>query len=401
MPLCYNEINRPCLRIGRFTHTLGSAILLSKNSIPLPLKNVTLFQERKCLFMPRKRQIMRNPNNYGTIKKLSGNRSRPYMVGVNPRINDNGSYSYDILGYYEDRPSAMIALAEYNKSPIDLTNKNITFAEVYSLYFEDKYIRSKKKLSAASQASTAAAFKNCSSLHNKVFSDLRHSDLQKVIDTCSLKHSSLELIVSLLKGMYAFAIREDIVQRNHAEYIRINIADDDEHGVRMADDDIKKLWDNTDIPFVKVILIYLYTGWRARELSEMPKASIDLDKMVMVGGKKTKAGKNRIVPIHPRIQGFVRELYNSESEYILSYGKTHMPYHKLHNNFANALSAVSITEKYTLHDCRHTFGSWLDDISAPDSIRNLLMGHTGTGLDEKVYIHKTLEQLRDTIEKIP
>jgi len=41
--------------------------------------------------MPRKRQIMRNPNNYGTIKKLSGNRRRPWMVGVNPKINDMGT----------------------------------------------------------------------------------------------------------------------------------------------------------------------------------------------------------------------------------------------------------------------------------------------------------------------
>lgn len=260
--------------------------------------------------MSKKRQIMRNPNNYGTIKKLSGNRSRPYMVGVNPKINDTGSYSYDILGYFEDRPSAMIALAEYNKNPIDLTNKNITFAEVYSLYFEDKYTHSKKKLSSASQASTNAAFNNCSSLHNKVFSDLRHSDLQKVIDNCPLKHSSLELIVSLLKGMYAFAMREDIVQRNHAEYIRISIADDDEHGVRIADDDVKKLWANTDIPFVRVILIYLYTGWRAREFAEMPKSNIDLNEMIMVGGMKTKAGKDRIIPIHPRIQGFVSDLKN-------------------------------------------------------------------------------------------
>ena len=353
--------------------------------------------------MPRKRQIMRNPNNYGTIKKLSGNRRRPYMVGVNPKINDKGTYTYEILGYYEDRTEAMIALAEYNKNPVDLTNKNITFEEVYNLYYEDKYVKSKKQLSKASQASTRSAFKNCKSLHGKKFCDLRHSDLQKVVDDCTLKYSSLELIVSLFNGMYAFAIREDITQRNHAEYVKINIADDDEHGVRLSDASVTSLWAHTeDFPFAKVILIYLYTGWRAREFSEMKKESIDLDNMTMTGGKKTKAGKNRIIPIHPRIQGFVRELYDaSHNEYILPSKKGNISYYKLYNSFINTLSDIGIKENYTLHDCRHTFGSWLDDTGASNAVRNLLMGHAGIDLDEKVYIHKTVEQLREAIEKLP
>ncbi|MBR2408962.1 MAG: tyrosine-type recombinase/integrase [Lachnospiraceae bacterium] len=353
--------------------------------------------------MPRKRQIMRNPNNYGTIKKLSGNRRRPWMVGVNPKINDKGTYTYDILGYYEDRTEAMIALAEYNKNPVDLTNKNITFEEVYRLYYEDKYVKSKKKLSKASETSTRTAFNNCKEIHNRKFLDLRHSDLQQVIDDCPLRHASLELILTLFKGMYAFAMKEDITQRNHAEFVKINIEDDDEHGVRFTNESVASLWEHTEVfPFTKVILIYLYTGWRAREFSEMKKESIDLDNMIMTGGLKTKAGKNRVVPIHPKIQGFVRELYNaSDNEYILPSKKGAMSYFKLYTYFMQTLSDVGIKEKYTLHDCRHTFDSWLDDAGVPNTIRNLLMGHSGEGIDEKVYIHKTIEQLREAIEKLP
>lgn len=346
--------------------------------------------------MPRKRQIMRNPNNYGTIKKLSGNRSRPYMVGVNPRINDNGSYSYDILGYYEDRPSAMIALAEYNKSPVDLTNRKLTFADVYEAYYEDKFIRSKKKLSKSSMVNSNVGFNNCSALHGRIFSELRHADLQKVVDDCPLKHSSLELIVSLYRGMYAFALREDIVQKNHAEYVKINIPDDDEHGIRFSDDDITLLWAHTELPFVRITLIYLYTGWRATELSEMPKENVDLEEMLMTGGKKTKAGKDRIVPIHPRIQCFVRELCEAGSPRLIP-----LSYAQINRNFASALNACGITKKYTLHDCRHTFGSWLDDAGTPEVVRNLLMGHAGKSIDEKIYIHKTIDQLRGAIEKLP
>ncbi len=353
--------------------------------------------------MPRKRQIMRNPNNYGTIKKLSGNRRKPWMVGVNPKINDKGTYTYEILGYFEERTDAMIALAEYNKNPVDLTNKNITFEEVYNLFYEDKFVKSKKKLSASSAYAAKSAFKNSKDLHNRKFVDIRHADLQKVLDECPMRHASLENIVFLFKGMYAFALREDIVQKNHAEFVKISIPDDDEHGVRFSDTSVTSLWAHTEtFPFTKVILIYLYTGWRAREFSEMKKDAIDLENMTMVGGKKTKAGKERVVPIHPRIQGFVKELYEaSDSEYILPSGKRNMSYSKLYNTFIETLSNVGIETKYTLHDCRHTFASWLDDANAPEVIRNLLLGHSGKDLDEKVYIHKTVEQLREVIDNLP
>ena len=350
--------------------------------------------------MPRKRQIMRNPNNYGTIKKLSGNRRRPYMVGVNPKINDKGTYTYEILGYFEDRTEAMIALAEYNKNPVDLTNKDITFEEVYNLWFEDKFVKSKKQLSKSSVTVARAAFKNASALHRKRFADIRHADLQDVIDSSPLRHASLEHILTMYKGMYAFAMREDIVQRNHSEFVTINIPDDDEHGIRMDNADVALLWANTDVPFVKVVLIYLYTGWRATELSEMQKGDIDIEEMLMKGGKKTQAGKNRIVPIHPRIQGFVTELYEATDKYLFPSRQSYLSYNTMAKMFAKALSDCGIETKYTLHDCRHTFDSWLHDAGVPDVVRNLLMGHAGKDLDEKVYIHKTIEQLREAVESL-
>lgn len=354
--------------------------------------------------MPRKRQIMRNPNNYGTIKKLSGNRRRPWMVGVNPRVNSKGTYSYDILGYYEDRAQAMIALAEYNKNPVDLSRKDLTFSEIFDLYFEDKYITSKKNLSDSAKNSAKTAYNHCKPLYKKVFADLRHRDLQKLIDSIPLKRASVENVVLHIKGMYAFAMREDIVQKNHAEFLQINNSDDEEHGVRFSPNDMEKLWANTHMPFVRIILVYIYTGWRAQELSSMPKDKVNLEEMTMTGGSKTAAGKDRVIPIHPRIQEFVKELCDAPGTYMIPSMKKKdavLSYSKLRDTFMQTLTDVGITEKYTLHDCRHTFGSMLDDVGTPAVIRNLLMGHSGKDLDEKVYIHKTVEQLREAIERLP
>ncbi len=139
-------------------------------------------------------QEIKLPNGYGTIRILSGNRHNPYWVGVNPKLSKKGNYIYDCLGTYPDRIIAMEALMEYHKEPYNLQNRNITFEEVYQVFFKDKYEHSKRSYSA-SRSSTTAAFKIVAALHQKRFLDLTTIDLQRTVNQCNLKHSSLELIL--------------------------------------------------------------------------------------------------------------------------------------------------------------------------------------------------------------
>ena len=69
---------------------------------------------------------MKNPNGYGTVVRLSGNRRRPFAVRKTKGWNDKGHPIYLTIGYYATRTEGMIALAEYNKSPYDVEVKNIT-----------------------------------------------------------------------------------------------------------------------------------------------------------------------------------------------------------------------------------------------------------------------------------
>ncbi len=114
--------------------------------------------------------------------------------------------------------AAMLSNRGGNRSPEHI---DITFAELYDQYVEQKYEKSKKKLSNASRGSTRAAFNNCKQLHDKKFVDIRKADLQEVIDTCPLKHSSLELILSLFKGMYSYALQNDIVEKDYSQFVTV------------------------------------------------------------------------------------------------------------------------------------------------------------------------------------
>lgn len=52
---------------------------------------------------------------------------------------------------------------------------------------------------------------------------------------------------------------------------------------------------------------------------------------------------------------------------------------------------------HTLHECRHTFSSRLDSHGANKVCIDLLMGHKSKDTGERVYTHKTIEELKGAI----
>ena len=65
-----------------------------------------------------------------------------------------------------------------------------------------------------------------------------------------------------------------------------------------------------------------------------------------------------------------------------------------------ALNALGI-EKHTPHDCRHTFSKLCEDNKVSENDRKRMLGHSfGKDITNKVYGHRSLEDLREEIEKI-
>ncbi|KAF0193429.1 MAG: Site-specific recombinase XerD, partial [Bacillota bacterium] len=55
---------------------------------------------------------------------------------------------------------------------------------------------------------------------------------------------------------------------------------------------------------------------------------------------------------------------------------------------------------HTPHECRHTFRSRLDSAGANKVCIDLMMGHKSKEVGERVYTHKTIEELKSAIELI-
>lgn len=350
---------------------------------------------------------MRNPNGYGSIVKLSGNRRNPYMVKVNTHMDERYYPVYDILGYYPTWADASIALAKYNDDPYDISAAHMTFAQLYKYYYDDKYVYASKKLSKSSMYCTQMAYRYCAPLHNQVYSSLRTIHFQRILDTGKDKdgkpfsHSVQEHILNLMRQMDAYGIGNGIIKSGYATYAKIKIDDDDEQGVPFTDEELRLLWSHKDIPFVDTILIYCYSGWRINELGLMPLKNIDLENWTFTGGLKNKYSKNRTVPIHSAIQDMVRNRYHPEFKSLIYHnGQKNISEDVYREEFNNALLACGITEPHTPHDCRHTFNGLLRKAKSDDTCRYKMMGHAGRDINQKVYTHLTVDDLRPEIEKI-
>ena len=355
--------------------------------------------------MARRKKRMKLPNGYGTIKFLGEGRRRPYAVY--PPVTEwtkNGPVTPKALGYKETWDEAYELLTTYNleKQGKIKVNRNVyidrtpTFSEVYEQFYHEKYFSAEKKLSEASRNSTRAAFKNCSAIHHMQFGQIKYDDLQKVINSCTLKHSSMELMVSLMHQMYRYAMKYEIIDKDYSQFLYIPKEDDDESGEPFTDDELQILWNDRSDHVTQMILIMCYSGYRIKAFENI---EVNLKEGYFKGGVKTRASKERIVPIHPAIYDMVSARYTGNNLLGCSTQvfRKYMYAHLEELGIQNSKSG----KKHTPHDCRHTFSMLCEKYGVNENDRKRMMGHSfGNDITNATYGHRTLEDLRSEIEKI-
>lgn len=352
------------------------------------------------------------PNGFGTVYKLSGKRSKLFRaVKTDKWIFDTTTgKSKQIrytIGYYATREEAMIALADYNENPYDIKTDSITFSEVYEKWNKNYF----PTLSSPSSIRTiTAAYTYCNGLYNMRMRDIKVSHLEGTITNADVGDSTKGRIKSLFNMMYKYAVAHDIVEKDYAQVMFANgnpiKRDRAKDPLPFTQDEIESLWNNLKIPFTDMVLIGVYSGWRPQELSILKVADIDLENGTMKGGLKTDAGKNRIVPIHPVIKPLIenrmKEAIAMQSEYLFNdvngQQGAHMTYDKYRNRFKKVMNRLKFDHRP--HETRHTFITKAKACNVDEYILKLIVGHAIEDITEKVYTHRTMEQLRKEIEKI-
>ena len=347
---------------------------------------------------------MRKPNGFGSIKKLTGNRRRPFVFVISIDGHQRP------VEYFTTQIEAEIFAADYNKMhhSRSLPGHQITLEELYH-----RWLPAHTEDTAPSQStlcSYANSFKHLSALHHEPFTSLRYMDYQRIIDDMrqsGLSYSSLKKVRSLISLLSQYASKIELSNKNYAPLLTIG----KNRAVRphkpFSRQQINRLWSHIDDPGVDTVLILLYTGMRCGEMLAIRKSDVHLrQRYISIPRSKTAAGI-RLIPIHHRIMPIIEARMASPGDALIA-NNDGRPYNysryiavwrsAMLLTHANAHRHTATHLMHTTHDCRHTVATLLDNAGANESAKRRILGHSGGDVTERVYTHKGLRQLRKCIE---
>ena len=352
--------------------------------------------------------VVKLPNKYGSVYKLSGKRRNPWAarktVGWKQIPEKQKSYPiYQFVGYYPTRAEALQALAAFNENPYDLHLNTITFEEVYEKWSEIHF----ETVSNSNVNGYKAAYRLCSKLEKMRIADIKLDHLQNVVDKSGKNTPTLRKLKVLWGLMWNYCVMHEILpqeKRDMIRYVDINKAGNPNSYDRkpFTKKEIQTIWEWKDTnEYFKVVLMLIYSGVRISELLDLKKENVNLEeKWFDVIASKTQAGIRK-VPISDKVLPFFQEWMDKNNcEYILSTPDAkHFEYRNYYDSYWIPLMQ-QMNMEHTPHEARHTCVSLLADAGVDERMVKKIVGHKGQGVTQTVYTHFEIEALLDAINKI-
>ena len=349
-----------------------------------------------CNFCGKKQIIKPKPKyhkrEHGTGTIHYDKRYKKPWIAVAPSSKYGHGRQY--IGCYETRTEAREALDDFIKNGRP-TLYNATVGDIYEMWSKTHF----KSVSESAVHLYSAMWKRFSDVQDMPIRELRTAHIQAIIDKATSK-SSCDIIKTMAVMLCKFAMENDIVAKNYAEFVKIPKFEKKEKRIFTAEE-ITKLWDHSEDKNVQAILFMIYTGFRIGEVVALTVDSIDLERGIVIGGEKTEAGKNRIVPLPPAIP----ELTEYVRKWCDDVG-TGKLFPMTTAQFRKEVFDVGITsaeidpEGLTPHCTRHTFASLSSAAGVkPESLQKII-GHANYSTTAEVYIHQDITKLVEEMKKI-
>lgn len=366
----------------------------------------------------RPRKYKRLPNGFGQITELKNTNLRnKFRAMVTVGKKPDGKPICKLLkpnAYFKTYNEAYAALVEYNKDPYSL-EPSITVLQLYERWSEAYF----KTIQPSSIRSVTAAWDKCGLIYNMEVKAVRAVHMKVCIDSAPTPNIKSR-IKSVFNLMFDYAVEVDLITKNYARTFNISeniireIEGSKKDHISFTEKEMINLWKNTDNYTVCIILIQCYTGLRPQELCTMKMANIVLEgdnKYFMKGGMKTKAGKNRTIPICRRILPVLLRIYNlakkNECENLVNcfdpdnrHNYTTMTYDKYQYRFKTVIEELGLDPKHRPHDPRKHFVTMAKQYGVDEYAIKRIIGHAISDITESIYTDRDLDWLLSEINKI-
>lgn len=374
----------------------------------------------------------RRAKGTGSIYFRKDKKSKQWCASVN--IDRKSEY----IGCYNTRAKAELAIQNYKPKQ----ENQITLEKLYYQWIETKPYQ---KLSNSSKSGNTAAWTKQRDLHSRPFDKLKTSDFQAIIDyyenpheegkdgaykyinnngkvtlnpkggkkkMCDgLGYSALHNTKCLVSKLYQFAMKDDLINKNYGQLLDLP-SPEETNATRFTDTQLETVRQNIGkIPYCDYIYALCYLNFRISEFLELTAESYnvfhskDTEQAIpyLIGGKKTDAGRDRIIPIHPKVQELVKKCVDKGDETIFcrSDGSAMDKDHFLKYCFRPAMEKLGFDGMgLTPHSYRRTFSTRMSAAGAREEDITALMGHVSYEVDKKHYINQELKTLYAAVQKM-
>lgn len=368
----------------------------------------------------------RLPNGFGQISEIKDKNLRNrFRVMITVSKTPEGKPICKLLkpkAYFATYNEAYTALVNYNKNPYDL-DSIIILKDLYDNWSKEYF----KKMSVKTARAYRSTWRYCSPLYSMRVMEIRARHIKQCIEEASYLNKDGETVKAsartksvmkiLFNALFDYAVEYDIADKNYARAFKLpdeigkEIEANRVEHIAFEEEEINALWENRDkSPYIDYLLYQIYSGWRPTEFCQLLINDVDLKDKAIRGGIKTDAGKNRLVPIHPKVYDIVEREYHRAKElnsyYLFNYtnknkfGNIKLSYEGYRQIFHGVVELLNLNPEHKPHDTRKTFVTLAKKYKMDEYALKRIVGHDIDDITEAIYTERSLDWYHEEMQKI-
>ena len=259
----------------------------------------------------------------------------------------------------------------------------------------------------------SAAFKPFAPLHHIYIDLITAADLQQCMDDCPAgkrTHENMKCVAGLL---WHYAYDRQLIDRDVTQNLYIGKGETVKREP-ITEKELKTIKSAIGKErYADYIFAQCYLGFRPGEFLALKKSDVHMEsgQMIIVGGSKTDAGRDRSVPVPPPIREIIDiRLAQPNTDYLFPRAEirddkfigwkpmSHEYYNK--HIFKPMMKKLNIAEGKTPYCARHTYADKLKKARGDDAAKAALMGHTDYAFTQAAYQSVTAQDLKTIAKSI-
>lgn len=213
-----------------------------------------------------------------------------------------------------------------------------------------------------------------------------------------LKPATVNRELALLKIIFNFYIRRDVLVKNPVSKVRLFAENNGQIRVVSVDEETLYLMADSQ-PLQDFATIMIDTGMRPDEVSRIERRHVDLERaFVTIPSGKTKAAKRRI-PLTERAVCILRSRARaSNGQFLFENPETGEPITTLKTAHAGAIKRSRV-ENFRMYDLRHTFATRFIESGGDLVTLQAILGHSNIQMVTR-YAHPTEQHQFEAIKRM-